>query len=83
MFKWIETNTSVRRLADGACIPNDSANTDWQAFQKWLAAGNTPQPADPPPVPTQSDIEFVLDYILSKPDAPAELKARYPGRVRP
>ena len=28
------------------CIPFDSNNTDYQAYLKWLAAGNTPEPAD-------------------------------------
>lgn len=46
-YKWITENVSVRRLSDSANIPNDPANTDWQRFQKWLAEGNTPQPADP------------------------------------
>jgi hypothetical protein len=34
----------IFRIPDGATIPNDPANTDWQAYQVWLAAGNTPLP---------------------------------------
>jgi hypothetical protein len=34
----------IIRLPDGAWVPNDEQNTDWQAYQVWLAAGNTPLP---------------------------------------
>jgi len=42
-----EVNNIVVR-DDGAQIPFDPANTDYQQYLKWLAEGNTPLPADEP-----------------------------------
>jgi len=38
--------SSIIRISDGAYIPFDLANTDYQEYLKWLEEGNTPLPAE-------------------------------------
>jgi hypothetical protein len=38
----------ILRVADNAFIPFVTDNTDYQAYLKWLAEGNQPEPADEP-----------------------------------
>jgi len=53
MYKLLKSPTlglvnAVLKEKDGVvyCIPFDPANTDYQAYLKWVAEGNTPTPAD-------------------------------------
>ena len=39
-------STCIKRLSDGACIPFDPANTDYQAFLKYQAEGGKVYGAD-------------------------------------
>jgi hypothetical protein len=51
MYKLIKhpiTNETqaVFRIADNATIPFAPGNTDYKEYLKWVAEGNTPEPAD-------------------------------------
>ena len=48
MYQLIEFQgwQAIKRLEDGATIPMDEANTDYQAYLKWLEEGNKPEAAD-------------------------------------
>jgi hypothetical protein len=39
----------VVRDEDGAFVPNDPDNIDWQAYLVWCEEGNEPTPYTPPP----------------------------------
>jgi len=48
-FKLITNSTSIIKIDEEQkqySIPFDPANTDYQAYLKWLDEGNTPLPAD-------------------------------------
>jgi hypothetical protein len=51
MYKLIKSSylnevTCVCRLSDNAFIPFDPDNTDYQAYLKWVAEGNTAEEAE-------------------------------------
>ena len=50
MYKTLSQTTDgrrfIRRLSDGACIPFDPANTDYQAYLKYVEQGGLVLPAD-------------------------------------
>jgi len=37
---------AITIIGQNISIPFDSANTDYQAYLKWVAEGNTPDPAE-------------------------------------
>ncbi len=64
IYTLIANSTSVARDADGATIPCDARNADWQAYSAWLAAGNTPNPAPVPPAPVPSCQLWQLQAVM-------------------
>lgn len=48
------SGNNIRRLSDGAIIPNDPKNKDRRKYQKWVDDGNAPEP------------EFTSDELSAK-----------------
>ena len=54
----LTSNDTIIRLSDGAFVPADSDNSDYAAYLRWWAEGNTPLPAAPPPPPAPDYLAF-------------------------
>jgi hypothetical protein len=46
MYKLTAYKNQIIRINDGAFIPMDEANTDYQAYLAWVEAGGVPLPAE-------------------------------------
>jgi Domain of unknown function (DUF4376) len=46
MYQQIENSTRIKRLSDGAIIPENPTLNDWAEYQDWIKIGNTPLPVD-------------------------------------
>ncbi len=64
----------VKRLYDGAFIPINPDNTDYQLYSQWLADGNIPLPAEAPILPS---VNKTLQEVLVRLD---EIEKRLPPK---
>ena len=65
------TSTSIKRLSDGAFIPNDPGNRDYAAYLAWVEEGNMPDPA---PVPEPAPVLTTEQKLNAAGLTVAELK---------
>lgn len=53
----LTSRAPIKRTSDGAIIPVDPSNIDYQGYLAWVSEGNTPDPAPiPPALPPPSTI---------------------------
>ncbi len=59
--------TNIVRTSDGASIPPDPMNADYQAYQAWVAAGNaaTPYIAPTPDYPALARVALIASDMVA------------------
>jgi len=66
---------TILRTSDGAFIPTDPANVDYQMYLAWVAAGNTPDAAPAPTLAQQSATmlatKMIAGIVLTSTSTPA------------
>lgn len=77
-YKTFNANCIIR-LTDGQSFPSKDGNADYEEFKRWRALGNTPEPADPPPPPTQDQLDAAAAKAYAKLTA---LKSMTPAQVQ-
>jgi len=79
LTKWPE----ILRLSDGAMIPPYIGNPNYAEYLEWCAAGNTPEPIDPPTAEELQVIQDEVDAVEARTYTKLQaLKAMTPSQVK-
>ena len=60
-YKLTHNEQTIFCIDQSLYIPTNGANTDYQAYLKWLSEGNTPLPADEPQLPVAEEATPVAE----------------------
>lgn len=66
MYRQVDGFNGVQRITDGAFIPADPGNRDWQDVEAWLADGNIPDPAVIPVTQRPVTVQELAAALVNK-----------------
>lgn len=67
----LTSGSTVIRESDGAFIPDDPGNRDWQTYQAWLKAGNTADPVPSATLAQQAAVMLAAGLAVTSTGTPA------------